>query len=287
MISEEYVESFDGVKLYLRRDTVTKPLEARAVFVLCHGVTCEHRITWDYATMRLNAQGYTVYRYDHRGHGRSEGERGGLKHWTDIVEDLDVIVRLAKEENPGKKIFLMGHSLGGGVVTSYGMLHPGSADGLIPVDGFCFDSAHVFGALPEDDAPEEPVKSVDQAEDKDEYYDANCYAVDYNTDYATNDLIIRSIGMGLVLSTHEEIRLVRQQAKNIVDPIMIINGQIDPLVLEADARRLYSEVSSKDKTLHILGRMKHEVFNDIQKDEVIDLVLLWARRQLAGTVTGF
>ena len=74
----------------------------------------------DYVTERLNAAGYSVYRFDHRGHGRSEGKPVYYDQWDEISNDVFDVVRLAKEEKPGKKLIVLGHSMGGYAVTCLG-----------------------------------------------------------------------------------------------------------------------------------------------------------------------
>ncbi len=66
------IRSFDGTMLHGKKDLVTS---SRAVILIVHGVA-EHLGRYDYLTDKLNSFGYTVYRYDQRGHGKSGGERG-------------------------------------------------------------------------------------------------------------------------------------------------------------------------------------------------------------------
>ena len=67
--------------------------------------------------------GYNVYRYDARGHGRSEGNRGDLEKFDDFLLDLDIYIDLIKKEYPNLKIVLLGHSMGGLVATSYSCMY--------------------------------------------------------------------------------------------------------------------------------------------------------------------
>ena len=39
---------------------------------------------------RFIENGYNVYRYDARGHGKSEGKRGHLEDFEDYLDDLDI-----------------------------------------------------------------------------------------------------------------------------------------------------------------------------------------------------
>ena len=70
-MNQRMLETRDHIKLYLQVDSVENP---KAVVIIVHGL-CEHCGRYDYVTERLNAAGYSVYRFDHRGHGRSEGKK--------------------------------------------------------------------------------------------------------------------------------------------------------------------------------------------------------------------
>ena len=109
MVQEYMFESFDGTELYGKTDSVADP---RGVVVIVHGL-CEHQGRYDYLTMRLNAQGYSVYRFDHRGHGRSKGTKVFYSAFDEIAKDIDVVVDRAIAENPESPLFIVGHSMGG------------------------------------------------------------------------------------------------------------------------------------------------------------------------------
>lgn len=65
-----------------------------------------------------------TYRFDHRGHGRSEGERTCYGDFNELLDDTNVVVDMAIEENPNIPVFLMGHSMGGVTVALYGAKYP-------------------------------------------------------------------------------------------------------------------------------------------------------------------
>lgn len=127
MQEERMIISFDGTKLRLKKDAVENP---KALIVIAHGL-CEHLNRYDYFTEKLNENGYSVYRYDQRGHGKSEGKKVYFKDFNEMPDDLGQILALAREESEGKKVFLFGHSMGGETVTLFGTKNPGMADGII------------------------------------------------------------------------------------------------------------------------------------------------------------
>ena len=119
-MQEVFVESFDGTKLFFNRELVEN---ARAAIVIVHGL-CEHQGRYDYFADKLHQAGISTYRFDHRGHGRSEGERTYYSDFNEILDDTNVFVDLAIKENPDIPVFLLGHSMGGYTVSLYGAKYP-------------------------------------------------------------------------------------------------------------------------------------------------------------------
>jgi lysophospholipase len=64
------ISSFDGTKLYLNKEVSDG---STCVAVIVHGL-CEHQGRYDYLADLFHKSGIDTYRFDHRGHGRSEGE---------------------------------------------------------------------------------------------------------------------------------------------------------------------------------------------------------------------
>ena len=95
-MQEVFVESFDATKLFFNRELVE---DARAAIVIVHGL-CEHQGRYDYFAEKLHQAGISTYRFDHRGHGRSEGERTYYSDFNEILDDTNVFVDLAIKENP-------------------------------------------------------------------------------------------------------------------------------------------------------------------------------------------
>jgi alpha-beta hydrolase superfamily lysophospholipase len=99
----------DGLTLHLRVWPAGDP--RRGVVVLVHGLG-EHIDRYDHVARRLNGLGFAVVGYDHRGHGRSPGQRGGMPTDASLCADLGRVLYAARESFPGPLV-LLGHSLGG------------------------------------------------------------------------------------------------------------------------------------------------------------------------------
>jgi acylglycerol lipase len=116
-----------GVDLYVSKNIVENP---KAVIMIVHGI-CEHSGRYDYVTAKFNAFGYSVYRFDNRGHGRSGGERGYIDNFNELIDDTEKVVGLMKQENPKLPVFMLGHSLGGFIAAAHAIKYPGRLSGQV------------------------------------------------------------------------------------------------------------------------------------------------------------
>src|SRR4051812_2586618 len=104
--------------------------EPRAVIVLAHGAS-EHGGRYAWTGEELTRRGYAVYAIDHRGHGRSAGDRAVIDRMRNAVEDLHTLVERAARAHPGRPLVLLGHSMGGAVALAYTAEHEGGPDALV------------------------------------------------------------------------------------------------------------------------------------------------------------
>jgi alpha-beta hydrolase superfamily lysophospholipase len=100
----------EGTKLAWRLWAAPDP---RATLLLVHGLG-EHSGRYGPLAEVLAAEGISVFSFDLRGHGLSEGPRGDVSAFPRYLEDLLVMEELLTGEVPGPlPRFLLGHSLGG------------------------------------------------------------------------------------------------------------------------------------------------------------------------------
>jgi alpha-beta hydrolase superfamily lysophospholipase len=64
-------------------------------------------------------------------------------------------------------------------------------------------------------------------------------------------------------------------------PLLYLHGADDPLVPLALARPIVERLAGPNSELRVLEGMRHEVFNELGKEEVIDLVAGFAERVTA------
>lgn len=106
------LSSADGLTLYYEVNQVRSP---SAVALVVHGFG-DHCGRYEGFIQELNSWGITCYRFDYRGHGRSEGKRGHVDRFERYLDDLDAVATLAAEDSPHLPHLLLGHSHGGLIV---------------------------------------------------------------------------------------------------------------------------------------------------------------------------
>lgn len=269
MKEEKMVPSRDGTKLRFRKDVVENP---KALIVLAHGL-CEHLNRYDYFTEKLNEHGYSVYRYDQRGHGKSEGKKVFFSDFNEIPDDVDVFIDMAREESNGKKVFLFGHSMGGETVALYGTKYPGKTDGIITSGALTRYNNPLMG----DHLPiEAPVDTYVP----NSLGDGVCSDPKVIEAYVNDPLVEKQISVGLINQIYAGVQWLKENTINFVEPVLILHGANDGLVSEKDSLEFFEEIKSKDKSLRIYANLFHEILNEPCKDEIIADILLWLNKHI-------
>lgn len=268
MSEERMIRSFDGTQLFTRKDEAEAQ---KAVVVITHGLA-EHLERYDALAAILVEKGFTVYRYEQRGHARSEGERTFFKDFNEMPDDLKTIIDLAKEENPEQKIFLIGHSMGGFTAAAFGTKYPGQVEGIVLSGALTRYNNELFGPLPLD-LPADTYLDNELGE-------GVCSDPAVVKAYGEDPLVEKKISVGLINEFQPGITWLKEEAERFVDPVLVLHGNEDGLVAEKDSRDFYGEIGSTDKTLKIYASLMHEIFNEPSKYKIYDEVIEWISERL-------
>jgi alpha-beta hydrolase superfamily lysophospholipase len=223
--------------------------------------------------------GYAVYGIDHFGHGKSDGTRVYIKRFDDYTNTLKVYFDKIRGSQPGKPIFLVGHSMGGLITAMYLLDHQAELAGAvlsgpavkIPeyVTPFILFMGKVLSAL----IPKYRLLPLD----------ANGVSRDPNVvqAYVSDPLVYRGKATArLAAEMLKAMQAITAQAARITLPILILQGSADRLVNPTGAQMLYDAVSSVDKEIRIYDGFYHEVFNEPEHDKVLRDVETWLEAHL-------
>jgi alpha-beta hydrolase superfamily lysophospholipase len=271
--------NFDGVgSVRIVYDVWTPDTPPRAVVVLSHGLG-EYARRYDHVAQRFGEAGLVTYALDHRGHGRSGGKRMLVRDITEYTGDFDTLVGIAKREHPALKCIVLGHSMGGGIVFAYGVERPDNYD-LMVLSGPAVaaqDLVHPamalvakgLGAL----VPGLPVQELDES-----LISRDPAVVEA---YRTDPLVYHGrvpAGVGRALLQVGE--TMPQRAPALTAPLLVVHGSDDGLIPVDGSRRLVDCVGSTDVELKVYPGLYHEVFNEPERNQVLDDVVSWITKRL-------
>ncbi|QAT39621.1 alpha/beta hydrolase [Clostridium sp. JN-9] len=298
--------TFDGIELFYTKDTVDS---AKAVIVIVHGL-CEHSGRYDYLTKRLNDFGYTVYRFDNRGHGKSGGERGYVENFQDFFKDADKVVDMALKENKGLPVFMFGHSMGGFIAAGYGIKYKNKLKGQI-LSGAAVIEPPAFKSLKEDGyfekhprekSPNLLAKLMCRDKDVVEDYNNDPFVLketnikllgevfikgsrwikdvveDYNNDpFVLKETNIKLLGEVFIKGS----RWINENIKNYEYPCLILHGEMDRLVKAEASKWMLNNISSSDKSIKIYPECYHEILSEKnEKESVIQDIHKWIEERI-------
>ncbi|MBU3751517.1 MAG: alpha/beta hydrolase [Mycobacterium sp.] len=259
-------------------DVWTPATTPRGVVVLAHGYG-EHARRYDHVAQRFGEAGLVTYALDHRGHGRAGGKRVRVRDMKEFVDDYRALVKTATREHPGLPRILLGHSMGGGIVFAYGVQYPDEYD-LMILSGPAI-AAHtqvsrakaILGKAVGSVLPDLPIEAID----------ADLVSRDpaVVADYKADPLVYRGkipAGIGKALLVVSE--RMAERAPGITAPLLVVHGEDDQLVPAAGSRRLVQCVGSDDVELKVYPDLYHEVFNEPEREQVLDDVVAWIQARL-------
>lgn len=112
----KFITTSDNTELFVNDWLLPDETEKRGSVLIVHGMG-EHCGRYEELAKILNDIGLEVRGYDHRGHGKSNGKRGSIPYRDALLDDAKFIFDdFAK--NKSELPFLLGHSMGGGIVAS-------------------------------------------------------------------------------------------------------------------------------------------------------------------------
>lgn len=268
MGNERMLKSFDGTELFTDTSLIE---DMKAITILVHGLA-EHSGRYKYLTEKLNEANFGVYKFDHRGHGKSEGERAYYSDFNELLDDINFIVELAKEENPGLPLFLIGHSMGGFGVSAYGVKYPDKLDGILVSAGLTRDNKKTLASVPDDLDPHFQIPN--------ELTDGVCSVEEVRIDYANDPLNCKSFTAGLGQAVNKGVAWLKENSNKFSYPIILLHGSEDALVDYKDSLDFFKDIASEDRQLKLYGGLYHEIFNEYSKDEVIQDSIDWINKRI-------
>ena len=275
---------------------VKQPKNPKGVIQLVHG-SCEHSGRYTEFINYFVSQGFVVYAQDHRGHGKTAtstdayGYFGETDGWQRLVDDLKAVNDVIRQSHETLPIVMVGHSMGSFLARHYAQLYGQTLSGLI-LSGTAHQPrailhlgcavAKLLKRLKGTHYRSNLLNTLSYGQFNREFKPSRTTHDWLSQDETVVDLFLQDEACGFTFTTSGFYDMFtgllaitdQHQIKKIPKqlPVLFISGENDPVggngQMVKKAARLYKELGIEHVTLKLYPAMRHEIFNEFEKEKV-------------------
>ncbi|MGG1849891.1 alpha/beta hydrolase [Bacillus wiedmannii] len=299
-VQESFVTALDGSEIYLRKWLPEG--EPKGIIQIAHGMTEHAGVYTDFIVALLEA-GYGVYAHDHKGHGKTVKREEDYGHfepnigWSEAVSDVIFVSETIRKEQTCP-LFLLGHSMGSFLsrraVQLKGELYDGfliSGTGGNP--GLLGSIGHKVATIEmklRGEKTKSPMLNFLSFGNFNSHFKPNRTKFDWlSSDNNQVDKYIADPLCGFICTTSfyrelfsgvlevNKLEGYKKTPKTL--PIHIFSGDRDPVGdMGKGVKEVYENYKKcgvKDVTLRLYENGRHEMFHEVNRDEVFQDLISW------------
>ncbi len=252
--------------------------DPKAILLIVHGIG-EHSGRYLNVVNYFVPRGFAVYGLDHIGHGKSDGTRMFVERFSDFTEPLKAYFDMIQSWQPGKPVFIVGHSMGGLIGSVYLLEHQDELKGAVlsaPAVKVADNISPVtimMGKALSAILPQTGLLALDASTISRDPSVVSAYV---------NDPLVYTgkVTARLAAEMLSAMQRITTEAASIHLPILLLQGSADRLVNPDGAKMLYEKASTPNKTLKVYEGLYHEVFNEPEREQVFKDMEAWLNAQL-------
>ncbi len=278
--------------------------EIKGTVVVLHGMA-EHHERYVRFAEYLNANGYDVYLYDHRGHGLDK-KFDELGHFADkdgdklVTSDAINVLKFAKTNNRGSKLILFGHSMGSiiarnvlqkfdevdkAIICGTAYMAPGAALGglgianIVKLARGAHTQSPFLGSLT---TGYKDFAKISNRTAFDWLTRDNSIVGNYISDPYCGFVCTTAFYHDLIKLTYTAARpkLIKKTRRDL--PILIISGAVDPVGGYGTGITKYFALMQKlgfnNSDCTIYEDCRHELLNELNSDAIMNDILTWIEK---------
>ncbi len=273
--SEGILKGAGGVELYTQSHEVESP---KAAVMILHGY-CEHSQRYAHVVDALVAQDFNCYLIDHRGHGRSQGQRAAVMDFEEYLQDIDLFFSEVKKRFVKGPLFLVGHSMGGLIAATWCLKRHPELKGVLLSSPYLGLKVKVpvwketMGRLLSKVLPK-----LSMASEIDPHLLTHDAAI--VEEYISDEMVPKVVNARWFVEASDAQVYCLQHAAEWSLPLCLLHGGDDRIADPQTSREFFNRINDSNKKLEILEGLYHEIFNEIDRERVIELAITWFNEQL-------
>jgi alpha-beta hydrolase superfamily lysophospholipase len=245
----------------------------KAVFLLVHGLG-GYSGRWQFLADFFLQHDISSYAIELRGFGPTKGPRGHISSFEQYYEDITCLRDIISKDNPNKKIFLIGESMGGLISYLAAAKTKKLFDGLILISPAfktkyklaVWDYIKVFVSLFYDRMKPFYLHFVPKMYTRDVEYQKRIALDEQEGNAATAQLLSRIVLAQLSAAFVQ---------KRLKIPVLFLLSGTDVIVDSKTSQRLFRALQDKDKSVIEYSTMYHALSIDIGREKVFGDILQW------------
>lgn len=251
----------------------------KAVLLLVHGLG-GHSARWSFLADYFQQNNISSYGIELKGFGETQGLRGHIDSFKIYYNDVRSLYRIIKNENPDKKVFILGESMGGLMAFLMVITDPNLFSGVICLVP-AFASAMKFSIL-------EYVKILSSVL----YNRRKQFTVPFTSQMCTQDVEYQKVMDSDTLKEHrlatsgllfniliEQVRAQKLKDK-LITPVLFQLAGKDVMADARVGRKAFQSLKLKDKTIIEYPDMFHALSIELERKKVFDDTLKWMQTRV-------
>jgi lysophospholipase len=236
-------------------------VKQRGIVIAVHGLSLNHS-SYDQFATQIAKYGFCTVAFDVRGFGSYRQALGAERiDFEGCLNDLELVVKAIKANNPDMPVFILGESMGGAIALQFTARNPELVDGLIssvPAGKRFKERRTVFKVakhfLQNKNQPFDiGTDVINQATHNPRVKEA------WTDDPNTRKTLSPEELIAFQSMCNRNLEAAKQITKT---PVMIFQGVSDMLVKPEATYDLFRAITCKDKSLVMVGNAEHLIFEE-------------------------
>ncbi len=267
---ETYFKSKDAKRLFFQSWEAPNPSYG---ILITHGQG-EHSGSYQQLIQAFAEENCSIYAFDLRGHGKSDGIRGYAKDCFEYLNDYEAFLDFVLSQNKTpKKLFLFAHSMGGMIqllcqtqitfMNRFSQLFQGQILSApltavaVQVPRWKTEAAKIINTTFPKITLGNEIKDTMLTQDP-----------QILADYKKDPLRHHKISSGVFLSFFDVFQIFEQEIEKIKLPTLLMLPENDPVVSSIKSADLFERFRCHDKTKVIFPNACHELINELCREQV-------------------